>query len=286
MRKSAVIFCIALAAAACTRQAPSQQASSLMEASRQELADAVKERDELLAVVREISASMDQIRHIENVMTVAGARSRENPDQRTRVLADVEAIRRTLRQRALRLDSLETALSASAMYTEELSSTVEAIRSQLNYQSAVIDDLGRQLAQAGVRIDDLTTQVDSLNQTVDSVNTELDVAHQAAIRLENEINTCYYIAAPKNELRRANILQTGFLRKSRLMRDDFDRASFVIADKRSLNVIHVNSDKARILSTHPEGSYSVSDSVSLKTITILRPEVFWSLTNYLVVQTD
>lgn len=286
MKYSAVILLLAIVAAACTGGGRKEAEPSLMEASRQELESAVRERDQLLAIVREIAASMDQIRHIENVMTVTGARPRENPDQRTRVLADVQAIRNALHERTLRLDSLEEALSRSQLYTDDLRGTVAAIRSQLDYQNSVIADMRRQLVSAGDRINSLTTQVDSLSQTVDSVNSELDVALDAATRLENEINTCYYIAATKNELRQANILRTGFLRRSRLMRDDFDRASFVIADKRTLTAIHVNSDKARILTTHPEGSYSVSDSVSLKTITILRPEAFWSLTNYLVVQTD
>lgn len=79
---------------ACVNKEPSIEHDSLMEASKQELAAALEERDRLLDLVKEISSDMDQIKHLEHIMTVAGAQSFENPAQRAQLLSDMAAVKK------------------------------------------------------------------------------------------------------------------------------------------------------------------------------------------------
>lgn len=270
----------------CTgKQDPTEQIS-LMEASRQELATALEERDQLLSLVKEISVSMDQIRHLENIMTVAGTHAKENPSQRTRILADISSLKRTLKQRREQLAQLETRLEESSLYTDELKSTVKILYNQIDTQTREIENLRGQLTMANARIDSLNNAVDSLNTTMATINDNLDMANAASTRLEDELNTCYYIVASKSELKQHQILETGFLRKSRLLKGDFDKGFFVIGDKRNMHSIELNSDKARVHTNHPEDSYTIRKENNKKTLVILDPDKFWSLTNYLVIQTD
>ena len=249
---------------------------SLMEASKQELATALEERDQLLALVKDITVSMDRIKHLENVLTVSGVSPNENSAQRQRMLSDIAAIQQELKQRRDKLAEMEKRFSESSLYSEQLGATLEALRHQVDNQYDEIE---------GLR-DQLTLNVDSLNTAVDSVNQDLDAALAASHRLANELNTCYYVVAPKAQLQDHHIIETRFLRKSRLLKGDFDQGFFVIADKRNLTSIDLNSPKVKLYTNHPEDSYVITETDSTKTLTILDYEKFWSITNYLVIQID
>jgi hypothetical protein len=46
------------------------------------------------------------------------------------------------------------------------------------------------------------------------------------------------------------------------------------------------SKKAKVLSKHPEGSYSIVDRGETKELVINDATSFWELTNFLIVQID
>lgn len=259
---------------------------SLMEASRQELATAVEDRDSLMALVRLISDDMEKISRIENVVSVTGLNADENPRQRARMLADLAAIRKTLQQRRERLAVLEGRLKESSLYSDELQGAIDAMRRQIDRQNTEMDSMRTRLTRANETIGSLNRTVDSLNTAVTEVTGQKTAAETEATGLKNELNTCYYVAATKAELKTHNILETGFLRKTRLMKGDFDKTFFTTADKRRLRQIALPSQKASVLTNHPASSYRIVDVENQKTLTITDPERFWSLGNYLVIRID
>ncbi len=273
-------------AVSCGKKEQTAEQPSLFEASRQELATAVEQRDQLLALVKDISVSMDQIKHLENIMTVAGTQTPENPAQRSQLISDMAVLKETLQKKRAQLAELEGRLENSALYSEELKATIKALRNQIDKQTAEIDTLRAQVSDARKTIRALSDEVDSLSLTVAAANEHLDVARTASARLENELNTCYYVAAEKSQLKRHHIIETGFLRKTKLLTGDFDKGLFVIGDKRNLHAVNIGSHKAKIHTNHPADSYELADSGGRKRLVIVDPEKFWSLTNYLVIQTD
>lgn len=263
-----------------------QQPQTLMDASKLELATALGERDELLGLMREIITATNQIKHLENILAVIDKQPDESHSQRARVLRDIAAIQQTLSQRREQLAILEQKLQKSGLFNDELRMTIEALRKQIDSQSSEIANLKTQLNAANEHIDTLTCQVDSLNTTIFSVNERLAATQGTATRLENELNACYYIIASKSVLKESKILETGFLRKSKLLKGDFDKGLFVTCDKRYAYSLDLQSDKARILTNHSEGSYEIVEQNGKKILHITSPEQFWDCSNYLVVQID
>ncbi len=271
--------------ASCDSNNPKEQ-QTLMETSKQELALAVQERDQLLALVKEISADIDQIKNMDDITALTISRSGKNTGQRNQILKDIEAMRQTMLGRKARLAEVEQELANSTLNNQELTEIINAFRKQIDSQLSKIETLKQQLLSANMHIAALSNEVDSLNTTVTNVTNELDTAKQASLLLENRLNTCYYIVASKAELKSHNIIESGFLRKTQLMKGDFDRGHFTISDKRLLNTIPLKSPKARLLTNHPETSYELTVENGNRILTITDPERFWSLSNYLVVQTD
>ena len=268
------------------KQEEEQQQQALQEASKQELATAVADRDQLLSLVNEIASGMDQIKRLENILTVTNGMKGETASQRAQIEADIAAIQQTLQQRREQLADLESKLNKSNLNNANLRKTIETLRAQIDSQSAEIETLRGNLAEANERIGQLNTAVDSLNTTVTTVTDERDAAQQESTELANELNTCYYVVASKSELKDHKIIETGFLRKTNIMKGDFDQNFFTTSDKRTLTTLPLHSKKAEVLSNQPAGSYKIIDQDGQKVLQITNPDLFWSLSNYLVVKID
>ncbi len=270
---------------ACRQGADVQPQPDLMEASRRELATAVEERDELMRLVTAITGDMDDIRRMENILASPAAND-GNPKQTEQIMADIAAIRRTLAKRRAKLDLLESKLKESALFSSDLQDAINALRRQIDSRNKEINRLRMQLDSARQYIGSLNITVDSLYNAVDTLSFSRNRAEQTAIELENELNICYYTIASKSELKQHRILETGFLRKSRLLIGDFDRDFFLCGDKRNMKSVELHSRKAKLLTNHPEGSYNIITGEGSLRLEITNPDRFWSTTNFMVIQTD
>ena len=268
----------------CTDKKKLEEAQSQTEATRAELVAAVNDRDQLLELVNAISSDMEQIKSLENILTVSGGS--ETPGQRGRIKADISAIQKTLQERRERLAELEKKLNDSSVANAGLKKTIASLRSQIDSQAAEITTLRASLESATGRIGELDAAVDSLHAQVSNVTAERDSTQVRNEDLTNELNQCFYAIGTKSELKENKIIETGFLRKTKLMKGDFDRAFFTTADKRTLTTIPLNSNKAKVLTNQPAGSYVISDNAGSKVLRITNPAAFWSLSNYLVIQID
>lgn len=261
-----------------------QRQQALNEATREELQQAVTDRDELLGLVEEISSGMNEIKQLENVLVVNG--SSETPSKREQLINDITAIQQTLQQRRQRLEELEKKLARSTTSNAQLTATIASLRSQIDSQTAEIASLKSNLDEAKTQIGLLDAQVDELNTTVTTITAAKDSTERAATNLANELNRCYYAIGNKSELKDNRIIETGFLRKTKLMEGDFDQNFFTVADKRTLTTIDLNSNKAEVLTNQPESSYTIAEVNGHKVLQITNPALFWSRTNYLVVKID
>lgn len=289
--KKFIILSLAVASllTACNNKKAEEEAAqqaALQEATKQELASAVQDRDQLLGLVNEIASGMDQIKRLENILSVSNGIKGETASQRAQIEADIAAIQQTLQQRREQLAELESKLNKSNLTNSNLRKTIETLRSQIDSQSAEIETLRTNLADANAKIGELNTAVDSLSTTVTTVTDERNAAQDSNVQLTNELNTCFYVAASNKELKDHKIVESGFLRKTKLMKGDFDQSFFVTADKRTLTSLPLHSKKAKVLTNQPENSYQIVDENGQKVLKITNPDLFWSLSNYLVVEID
>lgn len=74
MNRFLILTVLSTALVSCADKTPDASREDLMEASRQELAAALEERDRLLVLVKEISEGMDEIKRLENIMSISGPR--------------------------------------------------------------------------------------------------------------------------------------------------------------------------------------------------------------------
>lgn len=264
-----------------------ENAEAMAAATREELEQAVSERDELLDLINEVSSGMDDIKSVEGIVAVNA--SGEVTGNRSKVTSDIAAIRATLDERRRKVEELEKRVKDSKLSNSKLMATIQTLKNQIDRQAEEIETLTASLKDANVKIAKLDNTVDSLNTTVTAVSNERDKAEAEAVRQANIANSCYVAVGSKSELKKYNIIEGGgFLRKSKIMQGDFDKSFFVTYDKRTLTSIPLHSKKAKIISTTPPaGSYEmVKQADGQLVLRITNPTQFWGISNYLVVQVD
>ncbi len=250
------------------------------------LSIALAEHDSLFSLLNEINSSMEQIKDIENVLSSTTDLNSESQSYKDKLRNDLIAIQRELKARRERLTELEKKLKNSQTYSASLKKTIETLKVQIEEQQNSINTLKNSLAAANIRIEELGQTVDSLNTEVASITQEKEIAEEETVNLANELNTCYYAIGTKGELKENRIIETGFLKKTKILKGDFEQGYFTTADKRVLTSIPTHAKKVKILTNQPADSYEIVDVDGVKTIKINNANKFWSLSNYLVVQVD
>lgn len=264
--------------------APAENLDSINNVLRDSLQLAKAEMDTLMALMNDVSSGLAEIKDIEKIISTTDINS-ETSDRREQLRNDVALIRQNVLDRLKKLDKLEASLLKSNQLNEQLKSTIGNLRKQLQDQQLMIDDLTKKLETAHQQIRTLNTRVDSLRDENVEVNNQRQQAQAENVRLTNEMNECYYVVGSKKELKQHKIIETGFLRKTKIMEGDFSRSYFTKADKRTLNQIALHSKKAKVLSKHPAGTYEIIDQNGQKILQI-KSSAFWELSNYLVIQVD
>ncbi len=268
---------------------------------RDSLATARDYMNTLSTLVNEVSDGLNEIKQMEQIVSSTNL-SEETPDKRNQLLGDILLIKNSIQERQNKLAQLEaklTSTEASNAYNENdrksMLQTIANLKQQLSQQQAMIDNLTAQLEAANATIKDLSGRVDSLNavnSTIKAENSRVKDDNQKAqaevTRLNNVNNECFYAIGSKSELKNHKIIDTGFLRKTKVMQNsNIMHSYFTKADKRTLGEIHLHSKKAKVLTNHDTHSYRLDKGQDGSLILrITDPTLFWQYTNYLVVQVD
>ena len=254
----------------------------------------------LSTLVNEVSDGLNEIKNMERLVSTEDLNA-QTPERKVQVRTDILLIKSSVQDRLNRLAELEEQLTrseAAVQYSEtekkSMLATITNLKAQLAEQRLMIDNLTAQLDAARSTIKNLNQKVDSLktvNTTVTTENIkakeEAQKAKEEATKLSNELNECFYAIGTKKELKDHKIIESGFLKKTKVMQSSSIMHSyFTKADKRTLNEINLHSKKAKVLTNHDKQYYSIDDVGGVKVLRIYDHDHFWQYSNYLVVQID
>ena len=164
MKHITAILILSAAIAACAPKEPTESRQDLMEASRQELATAVSERDMLFAIVKEMAVDMEEMKRLENIISVTPVSAESDVREYSQLRNDMSALKRSLNQRRQRLAEVEEQLQQSGLFTDDLQDVIDIMRKQLDIQASEIKTLNTRLLKANSSIAALNTTIDSHRQ--------------------------------------------------------------------------------------------------------------------------
>ncbi len=277
---------------ACQRANQQDQEAMRLDSINAALQDSINtanaEKDSLMQLMGDIADGMTQIKELEDIVSVNNLNG-ETPDRKKQLRDDIVLIQQSINKHKQRLAELERRLKQSTNYNATMQKSIENLKAQLEDQQKTINSLTEQLAAAHIQIKNLNQSVDSLSNANKAVTREKEAAVQESKQLSHEVdnlNTCYYVIGSKKELKAHKIIETGFLRKTRILEGDFEMSYFTKADRRTLNEIPLHSSKAQLMTNHPKDSYEIVDHGNVKTLHIKDTNRFWEKSNFLVVKVD
>lgn len=238
------------------------------------------ELNELIDAFNEIQDGMNQINEAEGRINLLSS-SAEGNDAVANIRETMEFIENTMAENRQKIEKLQQQINASSVNTTKLQEALKKLTQQLEEKTVEIDSLKSQLAQRDVKIQELGQSVEQLQAENTQVKAESEVNAEIARNQDAQLNTAYYVYGTTKELKQQKILVDGDVLKT----NDFNADYFTKIDIRKTNVIHLDSKSVKLLTTHPEGSYSLlKDSKGEYTLRITDAAEFWSVSRYLVIR--
>ncbi len=241
------------------------------------------EINNLLGTVNDIQDGLRQI--TEAQWRINTMKSQENPSVDD-IRENMAFIQRTMQLNRDRIAELQKQLQNTNINAANLKETIETLQQQVNEKQQQIEALTAELAKKDVVIQEQAGKINSLNSEKEALaqdKSNLQEANDAKARTiskqDKDLNRAWYVFGTKKELKEHNILKNGDV-----LTRSYSKNYLTEVDIRNLKSIPLGSKSAKLLTTHPSGSYTLErDANKLYTLRITDPQTFWSVSKYLVI---
>ena len=268
-----------MAVASCRQEAPKVDTEAVRQ--RDSLNQVITERDneinDMLATFNEIEEGFREINEAQNRVSVA--KQGEGATKKQLIRENVQFIQSTMRQNRELINKLQQQLRESTFKGDQLKRTIENLTQQLVEKDAELQKLRAELDAKDIHITELDEQIAGLNTNVTELKEESSQKTTTINAQDKQLNTAWFVFGTKDELKDQKILVDG-----KVLQSNFNRDYFTKIDIRIDKEIKLYSRSAKMLTSHPAGSYTLErNSTKRYVLRITNPQLFWSTSKYLVV---
>jgi len=238
-----------------------------------------------LVILNDIETGFSDINQNEKEMKV-NLKGVEGSDKRKLIAAQMTAIKENIQQNKAKIEELRKLAGKRGKANNMLTETIKRLQTEMDAKGVQIQSLQAELDQKNIKITELNTTVDTQTKSITEQQAAIEQQKSTLKTQDTNMNTVWYCVATSKKLKDAKIISGGGLfQAKKVMATDFDLQNFTQIDLRNVSSIPTNSNKAKILSLHPQSSYKLVTGADKKiTIEISNPSKFWSVSKYLVVQ--
>lgn len=227
---------------------------------------------EFISTFNEIQENLNTIKAKEKIVTQSSSTG-DVKSKEDQIKEDIQAIYDLMGKNKNRINSLSKKLKDSNLKIEGMALMIENLQNSLNMKDEEISDLKS-------KIESLHIELSTLNTDYKDIQGENEVKTAA-------LKTAFYAFGTSKELKEKNIItkEGGFIGigKSNKLKDDFNKEYFTKVDIDQTTTINIGAKKAKIITTHPSGSYKLIGDKKVEKIEITNVEEFWSVSKYLVI---
>lgn len=240
--------------------------------------------NEFLKAFNEIEESLLNVQNKQRVIESGSLSGESNMDVRARIEEEIRAINESMNETRNKMAELQSRLKKSNLRIAELEKMITRLNNTLAEKDAEIAALNEKLIAMNYKVEGLTREVSTLKAEKEAVSQELEAKAREAEQKTTELNTVFYAIGTKKELIEKGVLSkegqfSGPKAKGKLG-VTFNEKAFTRADLRTTTELLINSKKARLLSPHPNGTYTLTG----ERLTITQPQEFWKASRYCVVE--
>lgn len=231
----------------------------------------------MMATMNEIQEGFNEISEAENRVNLI--QDDERADKASQIKEDIKFIADRMQQNRELIKKLQGQLRDSDFKSQELKKVIANMLRQLDEKDQQLQQLRAELDAKNIHIAELDETISNLNNNVTELKSESDEKSQIINNQETQLNTAWYVFGTRPELKNQRILMG-----DKVLQQNFNKNYFTKIDIRVTREIKLYSKSARLLTSHPAGSYELTrDNNKMYTLAITNPQLFWSTSKYLVV---
>lgn len=231
----------------------------------------------MMATMNEIQEGFNEISEAENRVNLI--QDDERADKASQIKEDIKFIADRMQQNRELIKKLQGQLRDSDFKSQELKKVIANMLRQLDEKDQQLQQLRAELDAKNIHIAELDETISNLNNNVTELKCESDEKSQIINNQETQLNTAWYVFGTRPELKDQRILMG-----DKVLQQNFNKNYFTKIDIRVTREIKLYSKSARLLTSHPAGSYELTrDNNKMYTLAITNPQLFWSTSKYLVV---
>lgn len=231
----------------------------------------------MMATMNEIQEGFNEISEAENRVNLI--QDDERADKASQIKEDIKFIADRMQQNRELIKKLQGQLRDSDFKSQELKKVIANMLRQLDEKDQQLQQLRAELDAKNIHIAELDETISNLNNNVTELKSESDEKSQIINNQETQLNTAWYVFGTRPELKDQRILMG-----DKVLQQNFNKNYFTKIDIRVTREIKLYSKSARLLTSHPAGSYELTrDNNKMYTLAITNPQLFWSTSKYLVV---
>ena len=265
------------------------QRNKNLQAQNDSLNVALAERDAelegIMQAFNEVQEGFRLINEAENRVDLQNG-AIEGASAAQKIREDIRFISEKLQANRTRIAELEEQLKNSKYASAQLKKAIANLKEELATKTQQIETLQTELASKNIRIAELDDAVAGLTQHVTDLVAENKVKEATVATQDRALNTAWFVFGTSSELKDQKIVTKKFLQKKKVLEDqDFNKDYFTQIDIRTDKEIKLYSKDAKLLTSHPEGSYELKkDDKGQLTLVITNSNKFWSVSRYLVIE--
>ena len=231
----------------------------------------------MMATMNEIQEGFNEISEAENRVNLI--QDDERADKASQIKEDIKFIADRMQQNRELIKKLQGQLRDSDFKSQELKKVIANMLRQLDEKDQQLQQLRAELDAKNIHIAELDETISNLNNNVTELKSESDEKSQIINNQETQLNTAWYVFGTRPELKDQRILMG-----DKVLQQNFNKNYFTKIDIRVTREIKLYSKSARLLTSHPAGSYELTrDNNKMYTLAITNPQLLWSTSKYLVV---
>ena len=279
MKKLMIAALCLLALTACTQKKSNPAEQALLQ-QRDSLTRIIEQKDneiDMVATMNDIQDGFRAINEAEQRVTIA--KNGEGTTAAEGIRENMEFIQSQMRQNRELISKLRNQLRQSSVKADQLRRTLDNLTQQLDEKDNQLRQLQAELEAKDMQIGELNQQVSALTGNVSHLQEESTQKSQTISTQDKQLNTAWFAYGTKKELKAQRIIEDG-----KVLRSNFNRDYFTKIDIRVDKEIRLYSRSAKILTAHPQSSYTLAQDANKQYILrITNPQQFWSTSKYLVV---
>jgi len=231
--------------------------------------------NELFESFNRISDNIRAIREKQGGLSVESLGVEGGQNMEDRVIGDLRSIDELLEENKALIASLKKNARANDNRISSLERAIASMEALVADKDAEISVMKDQLSSANSSLAVLIEMYREQNQLVENQDSEL--------------NTAYFALGTSKELKENGIVSKtggvgGIGGAKTINMEGLNKKYFEKIDIKEVTSIPVMARKAKLITSHPAGSYEFEGEVDRVLIT--DPEAFWSVSKYLVIQVN